>query len=229
MNSSALRALLPCAFTLILACSPSHAEIQPFTLDFESSWADLAPNTFINLSTSTPNLGGLQWGSGWFGETTSPLQGSNNELRLGAGSFAVSHANQPFFLDSVDFRSLTEGGSIKFDFVVTKFDATKANGVGQSVIFKMNIGGATASPGNPILPLLFTTFTETASLGPLLKFEFANFKASGQTTDRNLFVMDNLKYRMDVASPAPEPDTSALLLAGLGVVGWVLRRNSKAR
>jgi hypothetical protein len=216
-------ALLPCL--LAASITPSLAQMQSVALDFESDWADLAPNTFVQLTTLNPMPGGLRWGAGWFGQTTSPLQGSNNELRLGAGSFAVDNFGQPFVLDSVDFRSMVNGGSIRFDFVVTRYDAKLPGNAGASVLYNMLVNGA---PDVVLPPLTFTTFSDTASLGPLLSFTFGNFQGAGEGTDRNLFVMDNLHLQLP-AAPVPEPAMPSLLALGLAMTLWAGRRHPAQR
>lgn len=203
-----------------LAAVPARAELQRLALDFESDWADLAPNTFVRIDTLHPAPGGLRWGSGWYGQTTLPLQGSNNELRLGAGSFVVDFAGQPFYLDAVDFRSLHNGGSIEFDLVVQTYDAASAGGIGLQVIFPLKIAGA---PDVVLPPLSFTTFTGAADLGPLRSLAFANFKGGGETTDRNLFVMDNLHLRLEPVAEVPEPANALLMALGMGTLAWSRR------
>jgi hypothetical protein len=198
------------------ALSPAHAALQSYSLDLESNWGDLAPNTFVHLVDLATPPGGLHWGDGWFGQTTSPLQGSNNELRLGAGSFQVDHGGLDFYLDSVDFRSMQNGGHIQFDMVVRMT-------TGANVVFNMKIDGA---PNVPLPPLAFTTFTGTAALGPLSSFTFGNFKTNGETTDRNLFVMDNLQFRMEPSAPVPEPSATALL--ALGMLVLTVRRRCRS-
>lgn len=221
---AALRQLWP--GLLVLATLPAQAALQPVTLDFETEWADLAPNTFVQINTLTPAPGGLHWGSAWFGQTTSPLQGSNNELRLGAGSFNVDNGGQPIYLDAVDFRSLTNGGHIEFDLVAVTYDAQQPGGAGAVVLFPLRVDGA---PDVVLPPLHFTTFTGTANLGPLLSFGFANFKAGGETTDRNRFVMDNLHLRLEPAAVVPEPASPLLMALGLALVGCARqRRRSRA-
>jgi hypothetical protein len=207
----------PRVLTLVFAAATLAAQAapEPTTLDFESAWSDLAPNTFVQINTLAPLPAGLRWGEAWFGQTTSPLQGSNNELRLGTGSAVVDNADQPFYLDAVDFRSMANGGHIEFDFMVRTYDAHSANGMGAQIIYSLRVDGA---PDVVLPPLLFTTFTETAKLGPLHSFTFANFKAGGQTTDRNLFVMDNLHLRLAPAAPVPEPGGVALMAWGLGLL-----------
>lgn len=207
---------------LAAALAPAHAELVNVTLDFESQWADLAPNTFVRLDTLDPMPGGLRWGNAWYGQTTVPAQGSNNELRLGAGNFTVDNSGRPFYLDSVDFRALANGGHIDFDFVVTPYDAA-TQGPGASVVYSLRIDGA---PDVVLPALFFTTFTDMAALGPLHSFGFANFKAGGETTDRNLFVMDNLQLRLDT-SPVPEPGGLPMLALGLAALG--LRAQARRR
>jgi hypothetical protein len=207
-----------------LTALPAWAAVEPVTLDFESNWADLAPNTFVHINTLDPAPGGLRWGSAWYGQTTSPLQGSNNELRLGTGSTVVDFALQPFYLDAVDFRSMHNGGSIEFDFAVQTYDANSPGGIGVQVVFPMKIVGA---PDVVLPPLAFTTFTGTATLGPLRSFSFGNFKAGGETTDRNLFVMDKLHLRLEPAAVVPEPATALLMALGLAALAWPRRQQSQ--
>lgn len=209
------------ASLLIAAALPAQAALQPYTLDFESDWPDLAPNTFVQLSTLNPSPGGLRWGNAWYGQTAA--LGNNNELRLGVGNFQVDAYGQPFYLDSVDFRSLQNGGNIKFGFFLTLYSETAPAHIGSTVVYDMRIDGAPTVPGVPVTSLYFSTFTEMAGIGPLLSFTFGAFQAGGETTDRNLFVMDNLVYRLDpLTSPVPEPRALALFGLGLGLLG--LRR-----
>jgi hypothetical protein len=221
---SFVSAASPLALTLALASAtlPAQAAPQTISLDLEGAWSDLALNTFVQINTLTPLPADLHWGEAWFGQTSSPLLGSNNELRLGTGSSIVDNSNRPFYLDAVDFRSMANGGSIQFDLVLQTYDALSANGAGIQVVYSLKIDGA---PDVVAPPLLFTTFTDTAQLGPLHSFSFANFKAGGQTTARNLFVMDNLQLRMEAAAPVPEP--GSMLLMALGLVALVASRSRR--
>jgi hypothetical protein len=128
-------------------------------------------------------------------------------------------------LDSVDFRSLVNGGSIRFDFVVTLYDASLPGSAGATVVYSMRVDGA---PDVVLPPLFFTTFSETASLGPLLRFTFGNFQGGGESTDRNRFVMDTLQLQLP-AAPVPEPAAPSLLALGMAMTLWAGLRNPAQR
>ncbi|CAD5373328.1 exported hypothetical protein [Rubrivivax sp. A210] len=207
--------LLPLAAQAVVAEPP----LQTVVLDFESNWGDLAPNTFVQINSLAQSPGGLRWGNAWFGQTTVPQQGSNNELRLGAGSFTVDNNGQGFYLDSVDFRKLQNGGNIRFIMVATTMAGVTTN-------FDMRVVGA---PDVVLPPLAFTTFTGTAALGPLRSFSFGAFSGDEFGSDRNLFVMDNLHLRVEVAaSPVPEPEVASMMGLGLGIVALAARRRRSA-
>jgi hypothetical protein len=199
---------------LAAALSPAQADLQTYTLDFESDWADLGANSFVQLNSLSPAPGGLHWAEGWFGQTTSPLLGSNNEARLGAGSTQVDLNGEAFYLESVDFRSMANGGAIRFDFVVRTL-------AGASTVYNMRVDGA--PDGSQTLQ--FTTFSDMAALGALSSFAFGNFQGGGEGTDRNLFVMDRLVFRFD-PSAVPEPGVATMLMLGLGLMGWLARRRT---
>ena len=68
-------------------------------------------------------------------------------------------------------------------------------------------------------------FANIAHAASSAVFGFLIEGAGVQSLDDESWAMDNLRVSVDsVAAPVPEPETYALMLAGLAAVGWTARR-----
>jgi hypothetical protein len=180
-----------------------------------------ATATFDDIATSTPLIAQIQ--NGGFTFSTSSLQlvtnstlfkGSNDSnflifyssvTPLGWESFAPTSASQLFNLNSIDIAGYQTFGETS-----RVMNITGITYQGKTVTQSLNVE-----------PFAFTTFTLNG---------FSNLKSVqlslASSTDYLYVAVDNINATF-VPSPVPEPETYALLLAGLGLVGSVARRRAQ--
>ncbi|MDD5481054.1 PEP-CTERM sorting domain-containing protein [Rhodoferax sp.] len=162
------------------------------------------------------------YGNSFYGETV--LADSSVSLSPdAAGAKAI------YFVDDVAYQTLTQtvtvatAGSYSVGFSTyapangwaNAHDAAFSASIGGNTIFSSNISG---------MPI--TTWEAKSGLVNLtagshdISFTFTPTGAAGKD-----LVIDRVYL---VAAPVPEPETYAMLLAGLGVLGWARRRQSKS-
>lgn len=109
-------------------------------------------------------------------------------------------------------------------YTLSWYDAGRIGDGGQT--YQVNFGGSTIGTFsvNPGQGWSLNSFTFTAAAGSQL----LSFVGVGTQTDGTVF-LDNISLTgAPSVSPVPEPESLAMMLAGLGVLGGVARRQRKA-
>lgn len=196
---------LALASAIALTCVSSFAEELNFdTFNASQSLVDLTPSGYGGFSwtkfgVSDP-FGGTGPGFATVGGKT------NSAFNQSAETATMSRADA-FTLDSADFAGVWNDG---LALVVTgvKFDGTQLT---QS--FELSSVIATKAVFNGWTNLKSVSF---ASSGGTPHEVYPAGKGGKQ------FAMDNLRFNS--TTPVPEPESYALLLAGMGLVGAAVRR-----
>lgn len=167
---------------------------------------------FSGTGTTTPGDPTMQNTSGVFTDLSYTLYGYN-----GTATFGLDASNTPYET-AVELAVLATGS------LVSGSVATTLAGTGPqfspsataSLTFMAGSGAGTffQSP-SPFYDLAFAAFTNTTSQVVAFNGGFAIQKGGGA-------------FNFGATPPIPEPETYALLLAGLGAVGFVARRRRAA-
>jgi hypothetical protein len=183
-----------------------------------SSAANAEVLTFDDLATnSIPNgYGGLQWDN--FGnQVNNPVSGSGYETGIVSGlNTAYNRWGNPatfssavaFTLNSAFFTGAWNDG-LQIHVVAT----------GVSNTYTTDFAVDTSGPLNVVFNWLNINSVSFSSSGGL--------PHPGLIGNGTQFVMDNLAIN-EVVSPVPEPETYAMLLVGLGLIGFMARRRENA-
>lgn len=163
--------------------------------------------SFTGTLTSGIRNGALDAGLG--GKLTATFLGKDNAW----------HTNTLSFGDVViDNKATALGQAFTFDVAAGKLDFT----------FKDTIDGDTVPNGGPGSSYGSYVLIDVASLGETSpaygKFQYILAFNDGATTDADY---DDLVVGLSLA-PVPEPETYALMLAGLGALGFMARRRKQA-
>lgn len=189
---------------------PTFAGVQNGAADvlFAYSIFDQASSTFTFGATMAGPISGAASGTQYIWG----INRGGGTARLNGGATPVGSG---VLFDSV--IALTTAGTG----VVNLFPTTPATTALPS--------GAVVISGNSI------TVTVAASLLPNNGFTFANYQwniwprvGSGNNNQITDFAPDNSSLGTLAITPVPEPDALAMMLAGLGLVGFIARRRSKA-
>jgi len=193
------------AFTLGVGATAAQAELVSSTLSFDSLGAS-------TLGVPVPaGHGGFDWGSQWFSMTTAGAPGETFLATSLAGSTRITRSDHgDFFFDGADFwsrRSVDSTGD--FHFMLYNDGKVVYDGVAlkNKRVFKGAASFMSVAAGTPI---------------DAIAFAFDN-------DDYDHLAMDNFRFRIDATAAGsvtavPEPHTTAMLLAGLGVIGVMGRR-----
>jgi hypothetical protein len=185
----------------LAAASIGSAQAAVFTEDFEGAFPALESNWF-----GTESNGRNYYCNGALGCTS---RGNNPD-----GLWIISTAGQvspvEVSFDSVFGASLT---SFKLDVAGYSTTTLEAFDMSNTLIFSQNVTltqGAFTDPG------IYSSYTINSTNG-ISRFTFSG-NAAGNTS------IDNLVATTDLTPAVPEPETYALMLAGLAAVGFMARR-----
>jgi len=210
------------AILTLVAAQPAIAATITFD-EFPANNSNIAITSLyapLGVSFGTDNSGIWNGTSG--GDPGNwDLEGTNGNAFLGNNGFN----NGRTYVSTINFSSLVSNVS---------FDVARSNGSsqGQGLV-------ASAYNGSTLLSsqsILFGTINSWTSL----VFGIGGISSliiTGSATGFSPFGLDNLQFsnnllngpgnpQLDV-SPAPEPETYALMLAGLGMLGFVTRRRGQ--
>jgi hypothetical protein len=161
-----------------------------------------------------------------FGATMSAPVGTT------AGATYIWGINRGGGTERLNTGALPVGAGVRFDAVIAL--NTLSGGGGAVNLFNGNPAtslpsGAVSIVGNSI------TLTLAAGLLPNNGTGFANYQFNlwprlgvGNNNQISDFAPNNSSIGVLAVTPVPEPDALALMLAGLGLVGFTARRRSKA-
>ena len=130
----------------------------------------------------------------------------------------------------------TAGGALSYGtpITITFFDPTNTSAFGVTDFVKIRgdfisiAGTATMTAFDANGALLGSVTDSDNSLGVSLALNFAGIHSVTLTQTSATIGLDNLEFNnvAGIAGQVPEPQTYALMLAGLGVVGWAARRRA---
>jgi hypothetical protein len=178
------------------------------------------------------HFGGFVFGSSWIAQSV----GGNTFLSLrgdGSDNFIAREDGTAFYFDGVDTHSLRgQDASGAFAFVMYQGPSTVYNGsnaVGDAdkadKEFKFF---ADPQPSNPSYADKVTGVAFTFGGEP-------GNQVTAVGHDYNHFAIDNLRYRSQQATvppqpptPVPEPSTYAMMLSGIGAIGFMTRRRRQS-
>jgi hypothetical protein len=207
----------------------AHAESGTLT------FSDFVHNADFNASTL---YHGFSFGSAWFPNPSTEIRDPYLALSTngGARSVFVERADHtPFNLDSFNYAGRSDTGLaylVMYNGGTTVFSGTTDNN--GKLQFKTLAPAPTGVPGGQT----FSVAATSGYTGQITGFSFA-FKAAGggfgDGSDSLQFAFDTMKYSNATAAAAlppvtpavPEPQTYALILAGLGVLVFKGRRQRR--
>lgn len=193
--------------TALLAATPAFAS-NSFLVDFEKSWAygETVDNSYAAAGVSFTNLLGVSNGDG-LGSLPNGDYYANAPSPLG-----TAFAQLDGVLNTTAYMNVAGGVDNNLYFYYSSPDAV--------------LGAVKAYSGLNGTGALLGTFDVTATDGAYSMWNQATFSFSGKALSFDLTQTANV-VALDNISAIPEPEQFALLLAGLGMVGAVVRRKQK--
>jgi hypothetical protein len=182
--------------------------------------ATLTFEEFGNAGVGIPltTYQGFSFDAGTYVTTAGPIDAPNNYLTMTDPATIRRGDGLAFYFDSVDY-SARGGDTREFFFIYHFADGSSLD----------NRNTNSADPGN-FKTSVGSVLTEASGISDRLITSFSI--VSKQPDDITLVGLDNFRFRVEqaeLATPVPEPETYAMLLAGLGLMGWVGRRRSRQR
>lgn len=202
-----------------VALAAFSVSANALVVDFESP----GPSAFVTTTLQGFAFGNLNIATtNWFTDTEVSQGATFYQAQSGTKlAFHVNAPTQLFILQDSD--PITRTDALPFTFDGAWFSGTEVQSNPVQVSYKLY--NDAVDPINPVHQSALTSLPLTD--GPAL------FVASGWTEPITRIVIYGHSgyYGMDdfTATPVPEPATYALLLAGMGVVGFAARRRAQQR
>lgn len=193
--------------TLIIAAALATSGAQAQVIDFD----ELAHDGFFTGSQTIVSDGFTFDGSFGYDDQLG-VWGRNSSSQADAGNAAVfiNYGN------SIITMSQARGGA--FDFTSIDFADVYNQGNSSTFQFTFNYAAGGSSSGQITLDNLAGLQTFTFNQSGLSSVSWQNIAGDGGWGQ-----FDNVNIS-PITAPVPEPETYALMLAGLGLVAWVARR-----
>jgi hypothetical protein len=214
-----LNRLTPLILSLILlSANAANAATSGFLLDFEHSWpyaTDIA--NYYNGGTASDGASGTNFGVSFTNTFDSSMFGLSNNDGLGSLPNGDYYANAPSALGVANpfgtvFMNVVAGVDSTLSFYYSSPEAI--------------IGAVKAYSGLNGTGSLLGSFDITANNSGLYdtwSSATLNFAGTAQSFD---FSASSSIVGFDNIAAVPEPETYALILAGLGLLGFVQRRKN---
>jgi hypothetical protein len=207
LNTARLAAPLLVALAV---AAPAHAAITSYTdaATFMAAVQNAGTDSFDDLGGFLPVDNPATRSAGVYGYT---VDASTGLFGLNDGGNGLLSTNDLF--DTLVFSNfgagVTAAGLNAFG---TDFDGFPISGVTINVRVVDTLGDTLTLNASNVTPASFFGFTSTAQLDSLVVEIFSQNSAYATAND------------LVLASAVPEPSTYALMLGGLGMVGWLARR-----
>jgi hypothetical protein len=223
-------AILSCAVGSAQALSVSYATAAntipaSATASFSSSAGGLALTLTNTFASSIGSVGQVLTGISFdvaglsSSGTASYVSGTLIEVANGGGVSAASESELAWNVDhpasSTLYLSVFGGGQPDYGLLNQQLDYASANG---------SIAGN--SPHNPFYQGT-VSFALASLAGVSADSGISNVQFHFGTAQDSGFVSGDCTAGCSIPSPVPEPETYALMLAGLGLVGWMSRHRRK--
>jgi PEP-CTERM motif len=217
MKSNRLVPLLLAVVTLSI--SPAHAA-SSFLLDFEKSWAyGTEVTNYYNGGTASDSTSGSNFGVSFNTTLDSAMFGLSNNDGLGSLPNGDYYANAPSMLGVASpfgptvFMNVNNGVDSTLSFYYTSAEAIT--------------GAVKAYSGLNGTGSLLGSFNLLANnAGTYDTWSQATFNFAGTAQSFDFSASSNIAGFDNIAA-VPEPETYAMLLAGLGLMAFAARRKNK--
>lgn len=232
------------ATTLALACAGAGAQVTVFSTDFNGALApQIAPGTallegvqsYAGLGPAAAPFSGTFLRSATGNAVTLSLAGlpAHTTLSLGLLFAAIDSLDGTGSFPAGDFLRITLDGTQIFreSFANAVINQIQTYVPPPGVELARHVDLGFQGPGGFYTDSAydFGADPQFAGIAHSASTAILSFVIEGegiQSLDDESWAMDNLKISVNAEGtpPIPEPETYALMLAGLGVLGWVARR-----
>jgi hypothetical protein len=220
---------------MILGLMATNAKATTFNYGFEgvsgpSQFANTNPTPFIE-EYATFNNGVVLQNPSDFPIFDSSFKSIANTNVYGSSDFGTGFSNlinisisKNYIADLISF-DLFNGMTVREKYTVTAYGAD--HNLLSSISSGNLDGNFTADNKTGLVGgASFKTITLDNTLGNIYYIDIISDQTSHSSSAKNWdFLIDNVKFDgVEIAGSVPEPDTYAMILAGLGLMGFVVRR-----